>query len=56
MGDYYDRIVLEAGNELTAGKLVLQATLVIPIVLVVAFIGLTIYMRGRGKSAAAVQA
>lgn len=54
MGDYYDRIVAEAGNELTAGKLVLQATLVIPIVLVVAFIGLTIYMRGKGKSATAV--
>jgi MFS family permease len=53
MGDYYDRIVAEAGNELTAGKLVLQATLVIPIVLVVAFIGLTIYMRGKGKSTAA---
>lgn len=56
MGDYYKQIELAAGNNLTAGKLVLQATLVIPIVLVVAFIGLTIYMRGRGKSAAAVQA
>lgn len=56
MGDYYKQIEIAAGNNLTAGKLVLEATLVIPIVLIVAFIGLTIYMRGRGKSAAAVQA
>ncbi len=55
MGDYYKQIELAAGNNLTAGKLVLQATLVIPIVLIVAFIGLTIYMRGKGKSAASVQ-
>lgn len=52
MGDYYKQIEIAAGNNLTAGKLVLEATLVIPIVLIVAFIGLTIYMRGRGKSAA----
>ena len=56
MGDYYKQIELAAGNNLTAGKLVLEATLVIPIVLIVAFIGLTFYMRGRGKSAASVQA
>jgi MFS family permease len=56
MGDYYKQIEIAAGNNLTAGKLVLEATLVIPIVLTVAFIGLTFYMRGRGKSAAAVQA
>jgi MFS family permease len=56
MGEFYDRIVVAAGNETTAGKEVLQATLVIPIVLVVAFIGLVIYMRGRDKkTAAAVQ-
>jgi len=53
MGGFYDRIVKEAGNDLTAGKEVLQATLVIPIILVVAFIGLTIYMRGRNKKSAA---
>jgi len=56
MGGFYDRIVKEAGNDLTAGKEVLQATLVIPVILVVAFIGLTIYMRGRSKRmTAAVQ-
>ena len=56
MGGFYDTIVKEAGNDTTAGKQVLQATLVIPIVLVVAFTGLVIYMRGRAKkSAAAVQ-
>jgi MFS family permease len=51
MGGFYDRIVAQAGNETTAGKEVLQATLIIPIVLTIAFIGLTIYMRGKGKSA-----
>lgn len=55
MGDYYKQIEIAAGNNLTAGKLVLEATLVIPIVLIVAFIGLTLYMRGKGKSAASVQ-
>jgi MFS family permease len=53
MGGFYDRIVKEAGNDLTAGKQVLQATLTIPVVLVVAFIGLTFYMRGRSKRSAA---
>ncbi len=57
MGGYYDRIVAGAGgNETLAGKEVLQATLVIPIILIVAFAILVVYMRGRGKSAAAVQA
>lgn len=50
MGGYYDRIVKQAGNDTLAGKQVLQATLVIPLVLIVAFVGLVIYMRGRGKS------
>jgi len=57
MGGFYDRIVKEAGNDTTAGRQVLQATLVIPVILIVAFTGLVIYMRGRAKkSAAAVQA
>lgn len=57
MGDYYDKIEKGAGgNKLLAGEAVLNATLIIPIVLIAAFIGLVIYMRGRGKSAAAVQA
>ena len=56
MGDYYDKIEKGAGgNKLLAGEAVLNATLIIPIVLIVAFIGLVIYMRGKGKSAAAVQ-
>ncbi|MDB5029676.1 MFS transporter [Mucilaginibacter sp.] len=59
MGGFYDRIVKEAGSDTLAGKQVLQATLVIPIILIVAFTGLVIYMRSRTKtkieSAAAVQ-
>ncbi|MDB4927418.1 sugar MFS transporter [Mucilaginibacter sp.] len=59
MGGFYDRIVKEAGSDTLAGKQVLQATLVIPIILIVAFTGLVIYMRSKTKtkieSAAAVQ-
>jgi MFS family permease len=53
MGGFYDTIVKEAGNDTTAGKQVLQATLVIPVILIVAFTGLVIYMRGRAKKSAA---
>jgi MFS family permease len=54
MGGYYDRIVAGAGgNETLAGKEVLQATLVIPIILVVAFTILVFYMKGRDKKTAA---
>lgn len=56
MGGYYDRIVKEAGNDTLAGKQVLQATLIIPIVLIVAFTGLTIYMRNRNKRVTEVAA
>jgi MFS family permease len=57
MGGFYDRIVTEAGGDTTtAGIRVLDATLVIPLVLIVAFAGLVIYMKGRAKKdAAAVQ-
>ncbi|HEY9534840.1 MAG TPA: MFS transporter [Mucilaginibacter sp.] len=57
MGGYYDRIVAEAhGNDAFAGQQILHTTLIIPCVLIVAFIGLNIYMKGRSKkSAAAVQ-
>jgi MFS family permease len=52
MGRYYDRIVQEAGgSNAQAGQKVLQTTLVIPIVLIVAFAGLVIYMRSRNKTA-----
>lgn len=55
MGSYYDNIVKEAGgNNTLAGVKVLQATLVIPIVLIVAFTGLVIYMRSRHKKTALV--
>lgn len=51
MGRYYDRIVAEAGgSNALAGQKVLQTTLVIPVVLIVAFAGLVIYMRARGKT------
>lgn len=57
MGDFYDRIVKEANGDNTfAGQRVLDATLVIPCVLIVAFAGLVFYMRGKSyKTAAAVQ-
>jgi MFS family permease len=48
MGKYYDNIVKAAnGDNTTAGPKVLQTTLVIPIVLIVAFAGLVIYMRNK---------
>jgi MFS family permease len=53
MGGYYDRIVKEAGNDTLAGREVLQATLMIPLVLIVAFTGLVFYMRNRKKRAVA---
>jgi MFS family permease len=57
MGGFYDRIVAEAGgNTTSAGIRVLDATLVIPLVLIVAFAGLVLYMKGKSKKdAAAVQ-
>ncbi len=55
MGSFYDRIVVEAhGDNSFAGQRVLNATLIIPVVLVVAFAGLVIYMRSRNKAAAAL--
>ncbi len=48
MGKYYDNIVKSAnGDNTTAGPKVLQTTLVIPLVLILAFAGLVIYMRNR---------
>ncbi|MFD2864528.1 MFS transporter [Mucilaginibacter antarcticus] len=57
MGGFYERIQKEAGGDTTlAGKSVLDATLVIPCILILAFAGLVIYMKGKAKkSAAAVQ-
>lgn len=52
MGSFYDNIVKEAhGDNSFAGQKVLQATLVIPIILIVAFAGLVIYMRAKKKTA-----
>ena len=52
MGRYYDNIVQQAGgSNATAGQQVLQTTLVIPLILIVAFAGLVIYMRSKGKTA-----
>jgi len=51
MGSFYDRIVKEANGDNTfAGQRVLQATLIIPIVLIVAFAGLVFYMRAKNKT------
>jgi MFS family permease len=52
MGKYYDNIVKAAGGDnTTAGPKVLQTTLVIPLILIVAFTGLVIYMRSKNKTA-----
>jgi MFS family permease len=51
MGSYYDRIVTEAnGDSSFAGQKILQATLIIPIVLIIAFLGLVLYMRAKNKT------
>lgn len=51
MGKHYDSIVAAAnGDNSTAGQQILQTTLVIPLVLIVAFAGLVIYMRSRKKT------
>jgi len=57
MGSYYDEIVKSSnGNEALAGQQILHTTLIIPCALIVAFLGLNIYMKGRSrKTAAAVQ-
>jgi len=51
MGKHYDTIVKEAnGDSSFAGQKILQATLVIPLVLIVAFTGLVFYMRTKNKT------
>lgn len=51
MGSYYDSIVKQAnGDNSFAGQKILQATLVIPLVLIVAFGGLVFYMRAKNKT------
>ena len=51
MGSYYDTIVKEAnGDNSFAGQKILQTTLVIPLVLIVAFGGLVFYMRAKNKT------
>jgi len=52
MGRHYDQIVAQAGgSNATAGQQILQTTLIIPLVLIVAFTGLVFYMRSKGKTA-----
>ena len=52
MGSFYDNIVKEAhGDNTFAGQRVLHATLIIPLILIVAFGGLVIYMRSKNKTA-----
>ncbi|MDB5138061.1 MAG: transporter [Mucilaginibacter sp.] len=51
MGRYYDNIVKAAnGDNVTAGPKILQATLIIPLVLIVAFTGLVVYMKTKNKT------
>ncbi|HZY39893.1 MAG TPA: MFS transporter [Mucilaginibacter sp.] len=55
MGKHYDNIVNAAhGDSSTAGQQLLHITLYIPLVLIVAFTGLVIYMRSKGKTAPAI--
>lgn len=49
MGSYYDKLAA-SGDATGAGQKLLQTTLVIPLVLIVAFAGLVIYMRSRNKT------
>lgn len=63
MGGYYDKLVNDKLATITstdaaaalneakkaAGPEIINVTMIIPIVLIVAFIGLNLYMRGRGK-------
>lgn len=51
MGSYYDTIVKEAnGDNSFAGQKILQTTLVIPLILILAFGGLVLYMRAKNKT------
>lgn len=51
MGKHYDNIVAAAnGDNSTAGQQILKTTLIIPLVLIVAFTGLVVYMRSRNKT------
>jgi MFS family permease len=51
MGSHYDTIVKQANGDSTfAGRQILQDTLVIPIVLIVAFGGLVLYMKAKNKT------
>jgi MFS family permease len=51
MGAHYDNILKQAnGDNTIAGREILQTTLVIPLVLIVAFGGLVLYMRAKNKT------
>ncbi|MBS1522535.1 MAG: MFS transporter [Bacteroidetes bacterium] len=51
MGAHYDNILKQAnGDNTIAGREILQTTLVIPLVLIVAFGGLVVYMRSKNKT------
>ncbi len=53
MGTYYDDIVKQANGDNTfAGQKVLQATLIIPLILIVAFAALVVYLRSKKKKTA----
>src|ERR1700744_5618676 len=51
MGKHYDNIVAAAnGDNSTAGQQLLPMTFFIPLVLIVAFTGLVIYMKAKNKT------
>jgi len=49
MGSYYDKLAA-SGDATGAGQKLLQTTLVIPVVLIVAFGGLVLYMKAKNKT------
>jgi hypothetical protein len=51
MGEYHDKLVKQAnGDAVFAGHQILYITSFIPIVLIVAFAGLMLYMKSKNKT------
>ncbi|GAB3935601.1 MFS transporter [Mucilaginibacter myungsuensis] len=50
MGDFYKSLEASASSPIEAGRAILNATLVIPVVLIVAFGALVLFMKSRNKA------
>jgi MFS family permease len=51
MSDYYKQLQ-ESNTPTEAGRAIINTTMIIPIILIVAFAGLNVYMKSRKKAAA----